>query len=118
MLGVLGPMTSDNCLAVLPEIERLGLPTGTICGSTKFTVQYAYAFPNGGLAGEPAAYDLGHAFALALGRMRIAIPGALRDALDTLRRVPSCTGGPGTIITLGPQARRSFGPPRNERLPV
>jgi branched-chain amino acid transport system substrate-binding protein len=262
VLGVLGPMTSDNCLAVLPEIERLGVPTGTICGSTKFTGQYAYAFANGGLADEPAviaswlkanghrriavlrertqigeeyaqfmryelqarelvvtaeppvypatsveelvdalnvcrdskpdalvylglgginqwvrpalerigwdppriqttafvsatyseerarrlegwvgvdqyderntvfaavldrftkrfgytpansgmstAYDLGHAFALALGRMRIATPGALRDALDTLRRVPSCTGGPGTIITLGPNDRRAY----------
>jgi ABC-type branched-subunit amino acid transport system substrate-binding protein len=262
VMAVIGPMTSDNCLALLPEIERLGVPTGTICGSTKFVGNYAYAFPNGGLADEPAliaawlkanghhriailrertqigeeyaqfmryelkasglvvtaeppvypatsvdelvealnvcrdskpdalvylglgginqwvrpalesiswdppriqttafvsatyseerarrldgwvgvdqydernevfaavlerfsarfgyrpansgmstAYDLGHAFALALGRMRFATPAALRDALDTLRRIPACTGGPGTIITLGPNDRRAF----------
>jgi ABC-type branched-subunit amino acid transport system substrate-binding protein len=262
VLGVIGPYTSDNCLALLPEIERLGVPTGTICGSTRFVGEYAYAFANGGLADEPGviaawlaanahrrvavlrertligeeyaqffryelqshglivtaeppvypatsveelvealnvcrdskpdalvylglggvnqwvrpaleqidwdpprvqttafvsatyseerarrlegwvgvdqydernevfaavlqrfherfgysyansglstAYDLGHAFALALGRMRYATPTALRDALDTIRRVPACTGGPGTIITLGPNDRRAY----------
>lgn len=262
VMGVIGPMTSDNCLALLPEIERLRVPTGTICGSTKFFGDYAYAFANGGLADEPAliaawlkanghrriavlrertqigeeyaqflrhelqpnglvvtaeppvypatsvdelaealntcrdskpdalvylglgginqwvrpalerigwdpprvqttafvsatysaerahrlegwvgvdqydernqvfaavlerftarfgytpansgmstAYDLGHAFALALGRMRFATPQALRDSLDTLRRLPACTGGPGTIITLGPNDRRAY----------
>ncbi|WP_293047467.1 ABC transporter substrate-binding protein [Mycobacterium sp.] len=262
VLGVVGPMTSDNCLALLPEIERLAVPTATICGSTKYVGDYAYAFANGGLADEPAvmaawlqanghrriavlrertqigeefaqflryelqphrlvvtaeppvypatsveelvgalkvcrdskpdalvylglggvnqwvrpalerigwdppriqttafvsatysteraqrlegwvgvdqydernevfaavlkrftkrygytpansgmstAYDIGHAFALALGRMRIATSTALRDALDTLRRVPACTGGPGTIITLGPNDRRAY----------
>jgi ABC-type branched-subunit amino acid transport system substrate-binding protein len=262
VLGVMGPMTTDNCLAVLPEVERLKTPTATICGSTRYVGEFAYAFANGGLADEPAvmaawlqanghrriavlrertqigeeyaqflryelqphglivtaeppvypatsvdelvdalnvcreskpdalvylglgginqwvrpalerigwdppriqttafvsaaysserahrlegwvgvdqydernevfaavlarfaarygyspansgmstAYDLGHAFALALGRMRIATPAGLRDALDTLRRIPSCTGGPGTIITLGPNDRRAY----------
>jgi branched-chain amino acid transport system substrate-binding protein len=28
--------------------------------------------------------------------------------LDTIRRVPSCTGGPGTIITLGPSDHRAY----------
>ncbi|MGZ7033197.1 MAG: ABC transporter substrate-binding protein, partial [Thermoanaerobaculia bacterium] len=30
VLGVVGPFTSDNCLALLPEIERLQVPTATI----------------------------------------------------------------------------------------
>jgi len=50
VLGVIGPYTSDNCMALLPEIERLGVPTGTICGSTRFVGEYAYAFANGGPA--------------------------------------------------------------------
>jgi ABC-type branched-subunit amino acid transport system substrate-binding protein len=262
VLGVVGPFTSDNCLALLPEIERLKVPTATICGSTRFVGDYAYAFANGGLADEPGVmaawleanghrriavlrertqigeeyaeffryelqshnlvitaeppvypatsveeltealnvcrdskpdalvylglggvnqwvrpaleeigwdppriqttafvsatyseeraqrlegwvgvdqydernevfaavrerfrkrfgydyatsglstgYDIGHAFALALGRMRYATPTALRDAMDTLRRIPSCTGGPGTIITLGPSDHRAY----------
>ena len=33
VLGIAGPFTSDNCLALLPEIERLQVPTATICGS-------------------------------------------------------------------------------------
>lgn len=262
VLGVIGPATSDNCLALLPEIERLGVPTGTICGSTKFVGEYAFALANGGLADEPAimaswlesqghqrvailrertqigeeyaeffrrelvqrgivttaeppvypatsvdelkavltqcrdsnpdalvylglgginqwcrpaleavgwdppriqttafvsatyseerarrlegwvgvdqyderndvfaavlerfqkrygythrtsglstAYDLGHVFALALGRMRMATPAALKDALETVRRVPACTGAQGTVITLGPRDHRGY----------
>ncbi len=262
VLGIAGPFTSDNCLALLPEIERLQVPTATICGSVRFKGEYAYAFANGGLADEPAVmaawleanghkriavlrertqigeeyaeffryelqphglvvtaeppvypatsveelvgalevcrdskpdalvylglggvnqwvrpaleaigwdppriqttafvsatyseerarridgwvgvdqydernevfaavierfhrrfgysysnsglstgYDIGNAFALALGRMRYVTPTALRDAMDTLRRVPSCTGGPGTIITLGPSDHRAY----------
>jgi ABC-type branched-subunit amino acid transport system substrate-binding protein len=262
VLGVIGPYTTDNCLSLLPEIERLGVPTGTICGSTRFVGEFAYAFANGGLADEPGViaawlaanghrrvavlrertqigeeysqffrhelqphglvitaeppvypatsveelvealnvcrdskpdalvylglggvnqwvrpaleqigwdpprvqttafvsatyseararrlegwvgvdqydeknevfaavltrfherfgysyatsglstgYDLGHAFALGLGRMRVATPLGLRDGLDTVRRIPSCTGGPGTIITLGPSDRRAY----------
>ncbi|WP_319458262.1 ABC transporter substrate-binding protein [Mycobacterium sp. RTGN3] len=262
VLGVIGPYTTDNCLSLLPEIERLQVPTATICGSTRFAGEYAYAFANGGLADEPGViaawlqanghrrvavlrertqigeeyaqffrnelqphdlvvtaeppvypatsvdelvealnicrdskpdalvylglggvnqwvrpaleqigwdpprvqttafvsatyseqrarrlegwvgvdqydernevfaavlrrfhdrfgysyatsglstgYDLGHAFALGLGRMRLATPTGLRDALDTVRRIPSCTGGPGTIITLGPSDRRAY----------
>ena len=53
-------------------------------------------------------YDIGNTFALALGRMRYVTPTALRDAMDTLRRIPSCTGGPGTIITLGPSDHRAY----------
>jgi branched-chain amino acid transport system substrate-binding protein len=262
VLGIIGPYTSDNCLALLPEIERLKVPTATICGSVRFAGDYAFAFANGGLADEPGVmaawlkkeghsrvavlrertqigeeyaeffryelkahglvvtaeppvypvtsvpelvealsicrdskpdalvylglggvnqwvrpaleeldwdppriqttafvsatyseerarrlegwvgvdqydernevfaavlrrfggkygyapktsglttgYDIGHAYALGLGRMRYATPTALRDALDTIRRIPACTGGPGTFITLGPRDHRAY----------
>lgn len=262
VLGVVGPFTSDNCLALLPEIERTGVPTGTICGSQDFVGHAAFNLSNGGMGDEPpviaswlaseghtriavlrettqigeeyhrwfrpacellgietvveapvytveshdalvatlaacreakpdalvylglgglnqvfrpaleelgwdppriqttafvsaaynedrarrlegwvgvdqydernevfarvldrfesargyrpahsagsTGYDLGHAFGVALGRMRIATPSGLRDALETVRRLPACTGAPGTIITFGPQDHRGF----------
>jgi len=262
VLGVIGPFTSDNCLAILPDIERTGVPTGTICGSQHFVGDAAFNLSNGGMGDEPpviaawlageghrriallrettqigeeyhryfrpacqaagietvievpvytveshdalvrslaacreakpdalvylglgglnqvfrpaleeigwdppriqttafvsaaynedrarrlegwvgvdqydernevfarvldrfeaghghrpahsagsTGYDLGHAFAVALGRMRIATPSGLRDALETVRRLPACTGGPGTVITFGPQDHRGF----------
>jgi hypothetical protein len=71
----------------------------------RFHERFGYSYANSGLS---TGYDLGHAFALALGRMRYATPTALRNALDTLRRVPACTGGRGTIMTLGPNDRRAY----------
>ncbi|MGE0385592.1 MAG: ABC transporter substrate-binding protein [Gammaproteobacteria bacterium] len=55
-----------------------------------------------------ASYDIAHALAIALGRMRTASPAGLRDALETVRRVPACTGAPGTVITFGPHDRRGL----------
>lgn len=55
-----------------------------------------------------ASYDIGHALAIGLSRMRNASPAGLRDALETVRRVPACTGGPGTVITFGPLDHRGF----------
>jgi ABC-type branched-subunit amino acid transport system substrate-binding protein len=262
VLGVIGPFTTDNCLAILPDIEKLAVPTGTICGSPLFVGDFAFNLANGGLADEPAViaswlageghrriavlrettqigeeyhrffrpacealgietvhevpvytvesqddvvkalaacreakpdalvylglgglnqvfrpaleelgwdppriqttafvsaayseerarrlegwvgvdqydernevfarvldrfeaargyrpansaattgYDLGHSFAHGLGRMRIATPTGLRDAIETVRRLPACTGGPSTVITFGPQDHRGF----------
>jgi ABC-type branched-subunit amino acid transport system substrate-binding protein len=53
-------------------------------------------------------YDMGIVTAIALGRMRLATPAGLRDALETVRRVPSCTGAPGTVITFGPSDHRGY----------
>jgi len=55
-----------------------------------------------------SSYDVGHALAIGLSRMRHASPAGLRDALETVRRVPACTGGPGTVITFGPRDHRGF----------
>ncbi|MGH7806158.1 MAG: ABC transporter substrate-binding protein, partial [Candidatus Binatia bacterium] len=54
VLGVIGPMTSDNALALLPAIERAGVPTLSICGSPLFVGDAAFSIANGGLADEPA----------------------------------------------------------------
>jgi len=43
-------------------------------------------------------YDIGRALALGLDRMRISTPLALRDALETVTRLPAATGAPGTVI--------------------
>ncbi len=262
VLGVIGPMTSDNALALLPEIERCGVPTISICGSPLFVGDAAFSIANGGLADEPAilcawlageghrrgalvrettqigeeytaffrlaarsldltivgeapvytviseaeltmhlerlregkpdalvylglgglnqifrpalegigwdppriqttafvsatfnaerarrlegwvgvdqydeqnevfaavlgrfekamgyrpascmlscGYDAGHAVAIGLGRMRVATPAGLIGGLETVRRMPACTGGPGTVITFGPHDHRGF----------
>jgi branched-chain amino acid transport system substrate-binding protein len=54
------------------------------------------------------SWDIGHAFGIALGRMRVTTPAGLTAALETIRRLPAATGGPGTIITFGPQDHRGF----------
>ena len=54
------------------------------------------------------SWDVGHAFGVALGRMRTTTPAGLRGALETVRRLPAAAGGPGTIITFGPQDHRGY----------
>lgn len=53
VLGVCGPMSTDNALAVLPEVERTGVPTISICGSQDFVGQAAFNLSNGGMGDEP-----------------------------------------------------------------
>ena len=53
MLAVAGPMTTDNCLALLPELERLRVPSITISGTQQYVGDYAFSLPNGGMADEP-----------------------------------------------------------------
>jgi branched-chain amino acid transport system substrate-binding protein len=53
-------------------------------------------------------WDIGHSFGIALGRMRTATPEGFGGGLETIRRLPAATGGPGTIITFGPQDHRGF----------
>lgn len=54
------------------------------------------------------SWDIGHAFGIALGRMRTISPRSLGRALETVRRLPAASGGPGTIITFGPQDHRGY----------
>jgi branched-chain amino acid transport system substrate-binding protein len=71
----------------------------------RFESRYGYRPAN---SGGTCGYDIGHAFGVALGRMRTASPWGLRDALETIRRLPACTGGPGTTITFGPEDHRGL----------
>lgn len=59
-------------------------------------------------SGTSCGYDMGVVLSHALGRMRIATPEAVRDALETIRRIPAATGAPETVITFGPQDHRGF----------
>jgi branched-chain amino acid transport system substrate-binding protein len=54
------------------------------------------------------AYDLGRCLAIALARMDYPAPVAVRDALETIRRLPSATGAVGTTITFGYRDHRGF----------
>ncbi|GAA0616790.1 hypothetical protein GCM10009547_18620 [Sporichthya brevicatena] len=71
----------------------------------RFEARYGYRPAN---SGGTCGYDIGHCFAVGLGRMRTASPWGLRDGLETIRRLPACTGGPGTSITFGPEDHRGL----------
>jgi branched-chain amino acid transport system substrate-binding protein len=51
-LAVVGPMMSDNALAVL-DVVQAGLPTISTCGSDQFAGHWAFRLGNGSLADEP-----------------------------------------------------------------
>ena len=53
VLAVCGLMSTDNALAVLPEVERSGVPTFSICGSQDFVGRAAFNLSNGGMGDEP-----------------------------------------------------------------
>jgi ABC-type branched-subunit amino acid transport system substrate-binding protein len=71
----------------------------------RFEKRYGYRPQN---TRSSCGYDMGHAYGIALGRMRVAMPSGLRDALETIRRLPACTGGPGTVIGFGPEDHRGY----------
>lgn len=54
VIGIVGPMTTDNCLSLLPELDKLEIPSVGICGSQLYNGEYAFTTPNGGMADEPA----------------------------------------------------------------
>ena len=70
VLGIAGPMTTDNCLAVLPEVERLHVPNITICGTQLYVGEYAFNLSNGGMGDEPAVIA---AWLKSEGHRRVAI---------------------------------------------
>jgi branched-chain amino acid transport system substrate-binding protein len=53
-------------------------------------------------------YDTGRCLALALSRMSLCTPEAVAEALETIRLLPSVTGGVGTYISFGPWDHRGF----------
>lgn len=59
VIGIAGPMTTDNSLSLLDTLDELKVPSIAICGSQYFVGDYAFNTPNGGMADEPmimAAY--------------------------------------------------------------
>ena len=73
--------------------------------------RYAEKNPGQSLLANSATsvgYDIGRCLGIALGRMRYAVPDAVRSALETIRREPATSGAPGTIISFGPQDHRGF----------
>jgi ABC-type branched-subunit amino acid transport system substrate-binding protein len=54
VLGIAGPMTTDNSMSILPAIEQLKVPAISICGSQRFLGDFAFQIQNGGMADEPA----------------------------------------------------------------
>lgn len=53
VIGVAGPMTTDNSLSLVEELDRLKVPSISICGSMEYVGPYAFSLPNGGMAEEP-----------------------------------------------------------------
>lgn len=53
-------------------------------------------------------YDIGRVFGLAFGRMAVANREGLRDALETIRRLPAATGAPSTVIGFGRDQHAGF----------
>ena len=54
VLAVSGPMTTDNCLSLLPELDKYKVPSIGIAGTQRYVGDYAFLLPNGGMADEPA----------------------------------------------------------------
>lgn len=52
VLAIAGPMTTDNGLALVPELDRLKVPSISICGTQGYVGDYAFSLPNGGMADE------------------------------------------------------------------
>jgi ABC-type branched-subunit amino acid transport system substrate-binding protein len=70
VLAVVGPMNTDNSLALLPVVEELRIPTISICGASAFAGEFAFSLPNGGLAEEAIIIS---SWLAAQGHRRIAL---------------------------------------------
>src|ERR1051326_236240 len=54
VLCVIGPLITDNSLALAPVIERTGVPAVTWTGTDRYHGEYCFNLGNGGLAEEAA----------------------------------------------------------------
>ncbi len=54
VLGTIGPLITDNSLALAPFIEQLGVPAVTWTGTDRYHGEYCFNLGNGGLAEEAA----------------------------------------------------------------
>src|SRR2546428_7654164 len=54
VLCVIGPLITDNSIALAPVIDRTGVPAVTWTGTDRYHGQYCFNLGNGGLAAEAA----------------------------------------------------------------
>jgi len=54
VLGVIGPLITDNSIALAPVIDREGIPAVTWTGTDRYHGEYCFNLGNGGLAEEAA----------------------------------------------------------------
>jgi len=54
VLGTIGPLITDNSLALAPVIDQLGVPAVTWTGTDRYHGEYCFNLGNGGLAEEAA----------------------------------------------------------------
>jgi len=54
VLGVIGPLITDNSIALAPVIDREGVPAVTWTGTDRYHGEYCFNLGNGGLAEEAA----------------------------------------------------------------
>src|SRR5207249_8110410 len=54
VLCVIGPLITDNSIALAPVIDRTGVPAVTWTGTDRYHGQYCFNLGNGGLAEEAA----------------------------------------------------------------
>lgn len=97
-----GALTLDGWVGVDQYHEENEINNAVVARYEKKTGEYVRS------SIATASYDVAHALAIGLGRMKNASPAGLRDALETVRRVPACTGAPGTVITYGPHDHRGL----------
>ena len=70
VIGVAGPMTTDNSLALCPVLDRYRVPSISISGTQEYVGDYAFSLPNGGMADEPMVLA---AWLRGAGKRRIAV---------------------------------------------
>ncbi len=54
VLGVIGPLVTDNSIALAPTIERLEVPAVTWTGTERYFGEFCFNLGNGGLGEETA----------------------------------------------------------------
>src|SRR3989442_8094133 len=60
VLCVIGPLITDNSIALAPVIDRTGVPAVTWTGTDRYYGQYCFNLGNGGLAEEAAMMAAGN----------------------------------------------------------
>src|SRR5438445_739755 len=124
VLCVIGPLITDNSIALAPVIDRTGVPAVTWTGTDRYHGQYCFNLGNGGLAAEAAmmaawirrsghtvtarSYDTTRLIAEGLARAPLLTPAGVKDGLERVRMLPAVNGGPRTHMSLGPYDHKAY----------